>query len=63
MCPDWAHSGFPVGECRADGTLIITKPDGTGGLVSVGTVAEQLLYEVSDPQSYIVPMWFVISQA
>ncbi len=33
----------------------MTKPDGSGGLCSVGTVAEQLLYEVSDPQAYIVP--------
>ncbi len=52
--PDWADIGMPIGECRADGSLVITKADGTGGLVSVGTVAEQLLYEVSDPQRYYV---------
>lgn len=53
--PDWAEIGFPVGECHVDGTVVITVPDGTGALVSIGTVAEQLLYEVSDPQAYIVP--------
>jgi hypothetical protein len=51
---EWAGIGMPIGECSADGGLVITKPDDTGGLVSVGTVSEQLLYEVSDPGRYIV---------
>jgi len=53
--PDWTNIGYPVAECRADGTITLTKPPNTGGLVSVGTVAEQILYEVSDPQAYYVP--------
>ncbi len=51
----WATIGSPIAECFADGSCIITKPEGTGGLVSLGTVAEQLLYEVGDPQTYFVP--------
>lgn len=53
--PDWAGIGMPIGECRADGRLVITKAEGTGGLVTIGTVSEQLLYEVGDPQRYYVP--------
>lgn len=53
--PDWAGIGMPIGECSADGRMVITKPADTGGLVSIGTVAEQMLYEVSDPQRYVVP--------
>lgn len=51
----WATIGAPIAECHADGSCVITKPDGSGGLVSKGTVAEQLLYETSDSQAYFVP--------
>jgi hypothetical protein len=51
----WANIGSPIAECFDDGRCVITKPEATGGLVSFGTVAEQMLYEVSDPAAYLVP--------
>lgn len=53
--PDLARIGFPIVEAHPDGTFYITKHDNTGGLVSVETVSEQLLYEIGDPKEYITP--------
>jgi hypothetical protein len=53
--PDLAHIGFPIAEASPDGSVVITKHRGTGGLVSVQTVKEQLLYEIGNPADYITP--------
>jgi hypothetical protein len=47
--PGLEHPGFPIAEIDADGSFVITKHRGTGGLVSVGTVTAQLLYEIAGP--------------
>lgn len=53
--PDMADLGFPLAEVAADGTATFSKVAGTGGLLSIATCTEQLLYEVHDPAAYLTP--------
>lgn len=55
LVPDWAHMGYPVIDVHEDGSLELFKPEGTGGLIHPGAVAEQILYEVGDPACYLMP--------
>ncbi len=47
--------GFPIVEAQPNGDFIVTKHPGTGGVVSIPSVTEQLVYEMGDPENYITP--------
>ena len=53
--PGLANEGFPVVEVEEDGSFVLTKQPGSGGLVSPAVAREQLLYEMGDPERYLCP--------
>lgn len=53
--PRLEYLGFPIAEVSEDGTFIVTKVEGSGGIVSIDTCKEQLLYEITDPTCYKTP--------
>ena len=53
--PDLEHLGFPLAEVSPDGSFILTKVEGSGGMVTPATCKEQLLYEIHDPANYLTP--------
>jgi hypothetical protein len=61
LLKDWrsvkgmANPGFPIVEASDDGSFVITKHPGTGGVVSIASVTEQLVYEMGNPHEYITP--------
>jgi hypothetical protein len=53
--PNWPNIGYPIVDCKEDGSFELSKAPGTGGVILRAAVAEQLLYEIGDPGAYLLP--------
>jgi len=53
--PEWTNFGYPIIEMYSGGDFVVKKHENTGGLVSVDTIREQIVYEMGNPQEYISP--------
>jgi hypothetical protein len=53
--PDYSDISYPVAEVSADGSFVVCIPEGSGGLATIGSVGEQILYEIGDPANYLLP--------
>lgn len=53
--PGWDDMGYPLATITSDGSIEVSKPENTGGLISPASVGEQILYEIGDPGAYLLP--------
>jgi len=55
LVPDFANMSYPIATVEANGNFIVSIPPTTGGIVTLGTISEQIVYEIADPANYLLP--------